>query len=260
MPRPVRIATWNVNGLRNAIRKGLAEHLATIDVDVLLLQEIRSTPEQLPAAWRAPEGWHVAWHPAERLGYAGTAVFSRSPIRVLQRGMGEPDPEGRVLVVRTAGLRLVSVYLPSGSSGSERQAVKDAWMPRFAAWAAPMLRSRVPTVLGGDLNVALDERDIFHWRSNRTTSGFLPHEREWLAGLLAAGWRDLVREHFGDRDGPYTWWSNRGQARALDRGWRIDHLLANRPAARRFREAVVERETGLAVSDHAPVVGTFHVD
>jgi len=253
----MRIATWNVNGLRNAIRKGVDRHLETIDADVVLLQEIRSTREQLPAAWREPEGWHVAWHPAERLGYAGTAVFSRHPIAVLQRGMGEADPEGRVLVVRSGGLRLVSVYLPSGSSGEERQAVKDRWMPQFSRWAEPMLRSRVPTVLGGDFNVALDERDIYHWRGNRKNSGFLPHERAWLGGMIDAGWRDLVREHFGDRDGPYTWWSNRGQARALDRGWRIDHLLANRPAVRRFREVVIEREAGLAVSDHAPVVATF---
>jgi exodeoxyribonuclease-3 len=257
MSTPLRIATWNVNGFRNAIRKDVGTHLETIGADVVLLQEIRSTPEQLPAEWREPEGWHVAWHPAERLGYAGTAVLSRHPITVLQRGMGEADPEGRVLVVRTGGMRLVSVYLPSGSSGEERQRIKDAWMPAFSAWAEPMLRSRVPTVLGGDFNVALDERDIYHWKGNLKNSGFLPHERAWLAGMINAGWRDLVREHFGDRDGPYTWWSNRGQARALDRGWRIDHLLANRAAGKRFRGVRIEREAGLAVSDHAPVVGEF---
>ncbi|MFK7961749.1 MAG: exodeoxyribonuclease III [Phycisphaerales bacterium] len=256
MPAPVRITSWNVNGLRNAIRKDFGTYLDEIECDVLLLQEIRSTPAQLPDAWATPADWHVAWHPAERLGYAGTAVFSRHPITVRSRGMGtkDADVEGRVLEVATAGVRVVSVYAPSGSSGAERQAVKDAWMPAFTRWAAPMLRARTPTILGGDLNVAHTERDIFHWKSNQKSSGFLPHERAWVGALLDAGWADFVREHHGAVDGPYTWWSNRGQARQLDRGWRIDYLLGNRAAARQQTGAPeIHREAGLAVSDHAPV-------
>ncbi len=256
----IRIASWNVNGMRNAIRKGLERHLDAIDADVVLLQEIRATPEQLPAAWREPAEWHVAWHPAERPGYAGTAILSRHPITPLERGPGDEDPEGRVLLAKTAGVRVGSIYLPSGSSSPERQQVKDAWMPVFADWAEPLRRSRVPTILGGDYNIARDERDIFHWKSNRDTSGFLPHERAWLASMIDGGWRDLVREHFGDRDGPYTWWSNRGQARALDRGWRIDHLLANAAAATRAMDVSIDREAGLAISDHAPVIVDLSVD
>lgn len=251
----MRVATWNVNGLRAAIRKGLADWLDDFRPDVLLLQEIRCLPEQLPEEWQHPEGWHVAWNPAERKGYAGTAVFSRTPITVLHTGIdGDADPEGRVLHVDIDGVDLVSVYLPSGSSSDEAQVRKTAWAARFGPWMAALKRRRRPVIVGGDLNIARDERDIYHWKSNLKTSGFLPHERAFMNGLVDSGWRDLVREHAGDIDGPYSWWSNRGQARDLNRGWRIDFLLANAAAAKRTANPWIHREAGLACSDHAPVI------
>jgi exodeoxyribonuclease-3 len=252
---PMRITTWNVNGLRAAIRKGFAEHLAEVAPDVLLLQEVRSLPEQLPDDWAAPAGWHVHWHPAEKKGYAGTAVWSRLPMEVLAVGLepGDADLEGRVIRARVAGIQIVCVYLPSGSSGDHRQAVKDAWMDRFLPWAETLTRSDEPVVIGGDLNIAHTPRDIFYAKSNENTSGFLPHERAWFGRLLDSGWSDFVRQRFGDIDGPYSWWSNRGQARKLDRGWRIDYLLGNAAAADRFTDASIHRDGGLIVSDHAPV-------
>ena len=249
----MRIVTWNVNGLRAALRKGFARHLAHLDPDVLLLQEVRALPEQLPAEWRAPKGWRVIWHPAERKGYAGTAVWSRHPMVELGRGIGAADLEGRVLRVRVQGVQLVSVYLPSGSSSDERQAIKEAWMDVFMPWAQRLARSRTPVVLGGDFNIAHTEQDIFYAKGNAKHSGFLPHERAWLGALLDSGWHDFVRKHCGDVQGPYSWWSNRGRARELDRGWRIDYLLGNRAAARRFQSAFIHRNGGLEVSDHAPV-------
>jgi len=251
----MRVTTWNVNGLRAALRKGFADHLEAINPDVLLLQEIRVTPDKLPAEWAAPEGWHVHWHPAQKPGYAGTAVFSRTPIDDVATGLSsdDPDEEGRVLQVKTAGHQFVSIYLPSGSSGDHRQAAKEKWMARFRPWADRIYRKRTGVVLGGDLNIAHTEKDIFYAKGNAKNSGFLPHERDWFTDLLNSGWDDLVRRHFGDIQGPYSWWSNRGQARAKDRGWRIDYLLANRPAARRFSRAAVHREAGLTTSDHAPV-------
>ncbi|QNN20846.1 exodeoxyribonuclease III [Planctomycetales bacterium ZRK34] len=251
----MRITTWNVNGMRAALRKGFADHLNQIAPDVLLLQEIRVTPDKLPDEWAAPDGWHVHWHPAQRPGYAGTAVWSRHPIDDVTTGLeaDDDDAEGRVLSVRVAGVQLVSIYLPSGSSGDHRQAEKEKWMARFRPWADAMKRARRPIVLGGDLNIAHTEQDIFYAKGNEKNSGFLPHERAWMGDLIDSGWRDLVREHYGDRHGPYTWWSNRGQARKLDRGWRIDYLLANKRAAGTFTGAEVHREGGLTVSDHAPV-------
>ena len=123
----------------------------------------------------------------------------------------------------------------------------------FDPWASQFLKKRKPVLMGGDLNIAHTPQDIFYAKSNTKTSGFLPHEREWFTKILGDGWRDIIREHFGDRDGPYSWWSNRGQARKLDRGWRIDYLLGNKAAGKRYHSADVHREGGLTVSDHAPV-------
>lgn len=265
----MRIATWNVNGLRAALRKGFAGALDALDADVVLLQEIRCRPGDLAKLagkdgvagdWSRPEGWHVRWHPAQRPGYSGVAILSREPFRVGGIGLGaeDADDEGRVLTVRVRDLRITSVYLPSGSSSEERQRVKERFMERYADWAQRQVRSRIPTIHAGDYNVARDERDIYHWKSNQDVSGFLPHERQWLNDLVAAGWHDTLREHAGDQPGPYTWWSNRGRARALDRGWRIDHVLANRKARELVTSTTVHRElclseAGPAVSDHAPV-------
>ena len=173
-------------------------------------------------------------------------------------GIGQADDEGRVLRVQTDGpdgkpVRVASVYLPSGSSSDVRQQAKQDWMKRFAPFAETLRRARTPTLLGGDLNIAHTERDLFYAKSNQKQSGFLPHERAWFGDLLGAGWRDLVREHAGDVDGPYSWWSNRGEARAKDRGWRIDYLLGNAAAGKRFESADTDRAAGLACSDHAPV-------
>lgn len=250
----MRITTWNVNGLRAAIRKGFADHIEAIAPDILLLQEIRVTPDQLPMEWKKPLGWHVHWHPAKRKGYSGTAIWSRSPFDLVSTGTTgkDTDSEGRLLTARFGELEVSSVYLPSGSSAPERQEVKEQWMERFRRWANRK-RKQGPVIFGGDLNIAHTEQDIFYAKSNEKTSGFLPHEREWFGSLLNSGWHDLVRQHFGDQQGPYSWWSNRGRARELDRGWRIDYVLANDEFRDRFQAATIHREAGLAVSDHAPV-------
>lgn len=250
----MRITTWNVNGLRAAIRKGFQKHIDQIQADVMLLQEVRARPEQLPVEFQQPVGWHVAWNPAERPGYSGTAIWSRTPIIVRNPGPGAvgSDTEGRLIEVEIQGIRLACVYLPSGSSGPERQAVKEVWMKRFRRWANARL-SDSAMIFGGDINVAHTEKDIYYAKANEKTSGFLPHERDWFGKLLQSGWHDLVREHHGDVQGPYSWWSNRGRARELDRGWRIDYLMCNKAARPLFRSATIHRDGGLEVSDHAPV-------
>lgn len=250
----MRITTWNVNGLRAALRKGFADFVAEIQPDVLLLQEIRVEPDQLEPEWQCPKGWHVEWNPAEKRGYSGTAVWSRQPIERVSTGHSPnaADTEGRLIYTRVGDLGIASVYLPSGSSGDERQKIKDGWMSDFRRWA-DSVRDAGPFLFGGDLNVAHTEKDIFHWKSNRKTSGFLPHEREWFGQLLDSGWHDIVREYAGDIDGPYSWWSNRGRARELNRGWRIDYLLCNAALRDRVTAMNIHRQAGLVVSDHAPV-------
>ncbi len=273
----MRITTWNVNGLRAAIRKGFARHLDHINPDVLLLQEVRATPDQLPKDWQAPDGWHVLWNPAIKKGYSGTAIWSRHPIasHVIGLNQSDQDEEGRLITCTTLGLTLASVYLPSGSSSEGRQQEKEKWMKHFRPWAEAQGQANTPFIFGGDLNIAHTPRDIFHAKSNQQTSGYLPHEREWIGNVIGSGWRDLVREDYdrlltvgGDvvsrfgvegegidplLHGPYSWWSNRGGARKSNRGWRIDYLLANASAADRFVAAHIHRAGGLEVSDHAPV-------
>jgi len=187
----MRITTWNVNGLRAALRKGFASHIDAIAPDVLLLQEVRALPEQLPAEWREPDGWHVLWNPAEKKGYAGTAVWSREPITTHTIGLNksDPDPEGRLITVEVAGIGIASVYLPSGSSGEHRQEEKEKWMKRFRPWADKQREAGLPFVFAGDLNIAHTARDIFHAKSNEKTSGYLPHER-----LIDGDWRRFERD------------------------------------------------------------------
>ncbi|MDX9911114.1 MAG: exodeoxyribonuclease III [Phycisphaerales bacterium] len=260
----MRIATWNVNGLRSAAKKGVRTHLDAIVPDVLLLQEIRVTPDAAPEGWGPDAHERVHWNPAQKAGYAGTLVSSRHAMKVegvgLAQGRAGDDPEGRLVLARVGPMRVASVYLPSGSSGEHRQVEKEKWMAEFIRWAEPLARSRVPCVLGGDFNIARTEKDIFHAKSNEKNSGFLPHERAWMEELLGSGWHDLTREHAGDVHGPYSWWSNRGGARQLDRGWRIDYLLANKAARKAFAGVRTEREMGLAISDHAPVIAEFDLD
>lgn len=249
----MRITTWNVNGLRAALRKGFWSHVETLQPDVLMLQEVRALPEQLTEADRAPEGWHVHWHPAEKKGYSGVATLSRHPIEVLSTGMGGDDPEGRVLRVRTAGMTCINVYLPSGSRSVEAQANKEVFLAQFRGWTESYASVDEPVFLAGDLNIAHTENDIHNPSGNKHTSGFLPHEREWFSDWLASGWTDLFRHHVGPQKGPYSWWSNRGRARELDRGWRIDYIVGNAAAAGRTTAASVHRPGGMEVSDHAPV-------
>lgn len=249
----MRITTWNVNGLRAAAKKRFTDHVREIAPDALLMQEVRALPEQLPPTIAAPDGWHALWHPAERKGYAGTAIWSRRAPSAIARGFGPADTEGRVLSAHVDGVQLVSLYLPSGASSPERQAAKDAFLISFEPWLRELLAASHPVIVGGDFNIAPTADDIWDPVGNKNNSGFLPHEREWFAGLLDAGWTDLVRAHIGPSKRPYSWWSNRGQARAKDRGWRIDHLIGNAAAAKRSVAASIHREGGLDTSDHAPV-------
>lgn len=249
----MKVTTLNVNGLRSAERRGFSAWLKTARPDVLCLQEIRCDEQAVePELWKPP-GWNVGWTPAEQKGYAGTAVWARSGLGddlSFQRGVGHPraDAEGRATCVQLPGLDVWSVYLPSGSSGPERQAWKDEFLGHVLPWLNGIVASGRPTLVCGDLNIAHQAIDLKNWRANQKNSGFLPHERDWFSGLLASGWRDAFR-HLNPDSPAYSWWSNRGNARANDVGWRIDYVLAtaNVPLVRSW----IDKDAGL--SDHAPV-------
>lgn len=245
----LKVTTLNVNGLRSALRKGLVDWVTRTGPDVLLLQEVRSDP--MPEALAAL-GYAGAWFPAQKAGYSGVALLSRHGLDDVRVGMAHPemDGEGRVLSAVVRGVRFASVYLPSGSSGPERQAFKDRVLGDYHAWTVATLAEGLPLVIGGDYNVAHREVDLKNWRGNVKNSGFLPHERAWMTAHLASGLTDTHRAHLGER-AEYTWWSSRGNAYANDVGWRIDYLLA---AGVPLRDLWVDRDARL--SDHAPLTGT----
>jgi len=258
----MRLVTWNLNGIRAAIRKGLDDFVERINPDILLLQEVRALPEQLPKDWTPPMP-HTLMHPAEKKGYAGVATWANGPFEEIGRGItSTEDPndiEGRMLHSYHNGIHCLNCYLPSASSrDSEKQRIKqkrkELWMEDLLNWARPFTKFDEPVFLCGDLNIAHTEDDIHNPSGNRNTSGFLPQEREWFDRLLASGWSDLLRISVGPGKGPYSWWSNMGRARQEDRGWRIDYVLANAAGAPLLQRASVMREGGLVVSDHAPVI------
>tara|TARA_B100001741_G_scaffold18031_1_gene13569 strand:- start:236 stop:1015 length:780 start_codon:yes stop_codon:yes gene_type:complete len=257
----MRIVSWNLNGLRAAIRKGLVEWMKQIDADIWLFQEIRALPEQVSPNWQEDLGFQMIWHPAMKKGYSGVASLSRIGIEEISRGIStklDPnDDEGRVLISKSKNLTCINIYLPNGGANIERQLYKDQWLEDLLIWAKSYFDSEDPVILVGDLNIAHTENDIWNPSGNRNTSGFLDHEREWFDRFLSSGWVDLHRHHFGQQKGPYTWWSNRGQARALNRGWRIDYVLANQAAKSAFKSAEVNRQAGLDCSDHAPLIIDF---
>ena len=258
----MRIVSWNVNGIRAAIRKGIDRYFEELDADIWMLQETRCLEEQLPKEWTMPNGYSWILHPAEKKGYSGVATMAKSDFEEVGRGKGgiidANDSEGRVLVTRHGNLTLVNTYLPSGSAKIERQMYKEKWMDEWRNFVLELSASDEPVILAGDLNIAHTENDIWNPRGNANTSGFLPQEREWFTQLLGDGWHDLFREYVGDEQKKYSWWSNRGQARIKDRGWRIDYFLGNKAACSMLKSCRIERRGGLEVSDHAPVILDLH--
>ncbi|EOM75456.1 exodeoxyribonuclease III [Rhodococcus rhodnii] len=260
---PHIITTVNVNGVRAAARKGLTGWLAATEADVVCLQETRASDAQLreTLADALAEGWHVASAEPAAKGRNGVAVLSRRPADAVRVGHddGEFMDAGRYLEADFDDLTVASLYLPSGEVGTPRQDEKDRFLASFAEYlgrtqAAAGAAGR-EVVVCGDWNIAPAELDIKNWKGNLKKSGFLPHERQWLADLAAAGWVDVVRALHPGTEGPYSWWSYRGKAFDNDAGWRIDHHLATAGLAERAKSAVVERAAAYDErwSDHAPV-------
>ena len=250
----MRIITLNCNGIRSAAGKGLFHWLPAQGADVVCLQETKAQEHQLEDAIFRPAGYHCRYFDALRKGYSGVAVFSKhKPDRVI-RGMGvaEFDQEGRYLEFQFGRLSVVSLYLPSGSAGPERQASKFRFLEAFLPYLKKLGRRSRDYVLCGDFNIAHQPIDLKNWRSNQKNSGFLPEERAWLDRVFGElGWVDAFRE-VDPRPDQYTWWSNRGQARAKNVGWRIDYQVVSPRLKGAARSAAIYTEQRF--SDHAPLV------
>ncbi|MDD3516805.1 MAG: exodeoxyribonuclease III [Chromatiales bacterium] len=249
----MRIISFNANGIRAAARKGFFDWLPQQGADVVCIQETKAQEHQLEDAAFRPDGHHCFYFDAKRPGYAGTALYcAREPDEVI-RGFGveEFDDEGRYIEARFGKLSVVSLYLPSGSSGPERQASKDRFLEVFIPYLQSLRRKRREYVLCGDFNIAHREIDLRNWKSNQKNSGFLPHERAWLGRVFdELGYVDAFRV-VNQQPDQYTWWSNRGQARAKNVGWRIDYQIVTPGLADRVKDAAVYKEQWF--SDHAPL-------
>jgi exodeoxyribonuclease-3 len=259
-PEMMKIITLNLNGIRSAARKGFFKWLPRQRADVVCVQEIKAQAEDMTAELLAPAGYHGHFHYAKKKGYSGVGIYSKSaPDRVSAGfGVAEFDDEGRYLRADFGGLSVVSLYLPSGSSGEHRQASKFRFLEVFLPQLRKLRRSGREVVLCGDWNIAHREIDLRNWKGNQKNSGFLPEERAWLTRIFdELGWVDVYRRlHPEATDASYTWWSNRGQARAKNVGWRIDYQIATPVLAGRAKSAAIYKDEWF--SDHAPL--TIHYD
>lgn len=250
----LRIISLNLNGIRSAASKGYYAWLAKQNADFVCMQELKAQPADLSDEMRAPAGMQGWFHCAAKKGYSGVGIYARhEPERVVE-GFGVPefDAEGRYLQADFGKLSIVSLYLPSGSSSEERQQAKFRFMAHFWPHLDALRARGQEVVLCGDWNIAHQPIDLKNWRSNQKNSGFLPEERQWLSRVFEElGWVDVFRRLRPDVPDQYTWWSNRGQARANNVGWRIDYHIATPGVAEAARTTAIY--TGERFSDHAPL-------
>ncbi|MEX2656197.1 MAG: exodeoxyribonuclease III [Balneolales bacterium] len=250
----MKIITVNVNGIRSAYQKGFFKWLLQQQADVVCLQETKAQIHQLVEDILSPPGYFSYFNDAEKKGYSGVAIYSRKqPDKVFNElGWDHADTEGRYLQADFGKLSVVSLYLPSGSSGEERQQIKFDFMDRFMPRLEAMRRKRREYILCGDWNIAHKEIDLKNWRGNRKNSGFLPEEREWMDKLFGeTGFVDAFRVVNQEAD-QYTWWSNRGQARAKNVGWRIDYQIVSPGLKDRVKSVSIYKDEWF--SDHAPLI------
>ena len=249
----MRIISLNTNGIRSAARKGFFNWLALQQADVVCIQETKAQEHQLGEDF-CPPGFYCHFHDAEKKGYSGVAIFSRIKPKKIIKGLGwhDVDVEGRYLELQFDGLSVISLYLHSGSSGEQRQNVKFDFMQRFMPHLLSLRRKRREFIICGDWNIAHKKIDIKNWRGNQTNSGFLPEEREWMDQLFGeAGFVDAFRE-VDDREFQYTWWSNRGNARENNTGWRIDYQVITPGLIDTVKAASIYKDEWF--SDHAPLI------
>jgi len=255
----MRIISLNLNGIRSASSKGFFTWMQQQQADIICVQELKAQTADMTSEMLAPHGYHGYFHYAEKKGYSGVGIYSeRKPDAVIEGlGIAEFDVEGRYLEAQFGNLSIVSLYLPSGSSGEDRQAVKFRFMAAFMPHLIALKKSGREIILCGDWNIAHQEIDLKNWRGNRKNSGFLPEERSWLTELFdEAGFVDVFRKRHPELEA-YTWWSNRGQAWAKNVGWRIDYQIATPLTAQSARSTRIYTEQRF--SDHAPLIADYDI-
>ena len=260
----MRIITANLNGIRSAANKGFFAWLQKQNADVICLQELKAqaadlTAEMLtalPNGMAASSGYYGNFHYAEKKGYSGVGIYSKTKPDLVIEGLGiaDIDSEGRYIEAQFGNLSVVSLYLPSGSSGDERQAFKFSVLARIMPHLEALIASGREVVICGDINIAHQEIDLKNYKGNKKNSGFLPEERAWLGDMFErVGWADVYRQlHPATTDACYTWWSNRGAAYEKNVGWRLDYQIATPTLAKNAIKSTIYKDERF--SDHAPLI------
>lgn len=249
----VKIITYNVNGIRSAISKGWIHWLKATSPDIICLQEIKATPDQIDPTPIRKLGYDLYWYPAQKKGYSGVAIFSKIKPDHVEYGCGikKYDDEGRVLRLDFGDVSVMSVYMPSGSSGEDRQAFKMVWLADFQKYIDGLKKKRPKLIICGDYNICHKPIDIHNPKSNANSSGFLPEEREWIDSFMKTGFIDTFRL-FNKEPHNYTWWSFRANSRTKNLGWRIDYVLISDILGKKLKRAAILAEA--IHSDHCPVM------
>ncbi|MBX0333687.1 exodeoxyribonuclease III [Pontibacter sp. HSC-14F20] len=249
----MKVITYNVNGIRAAISKGFQDWVKAASPDVLCLQEIKACEDKFDRAIFEDMGYNVYLHPAVKKGYSGVAILSKVKPKHVEIGCGMEcyDNEGRVIRADFDDYSVMSVYMPSGSSGDERQGFKMQWLEDFYGYIGDLKQTLPGIVISGDYNICHQAIDIHNPKSNANSSGFLPEERNWMTKFIESGFVDSFR-HFNKEPHNYSWWSYRAGARAKNLGWRIDYNMVTGNLQDRMQRAAILPEA--KHSDHCPVL------
>ena len=248
----LKIISYNVNGIRAAIKKGLVEFVAANDYDMICLQETKARPEQVDMSPFEALGYQHFWESAEKKGYSGVAILTKKQPDLVVNGMGisDYDNEGRMIRTDFGDLTLLNCYFPSGTSGTIRQDFKYQFLDDIYNWIEELKKERKQIILVGDYNIAHTEMDIHNPKSNKKNSGFLPEERAWMTKWFESGMVDSYR-HLNPEKVEYSWWSYRANARANNKGWRIDYQSVTENLKDKLVEAY--HIENARQSDHCPV-------
>lgn len=250
----MRIISYNVNGIRSAFNKGFVDWLKTDPADIICLQEIKATKEDVAYQHLEELGFQTFWYPAQKKGYSGVAVFTKikSDNVVFGCGIEQSDYEGRILRVDFDDITLINAYFPSGTMGEVRQTYKYQWLDEFLDYLNELRSTRPNLIICGDYNIAHREIDIHNPKGNVKTSGFLPEERAWLDKFFGNGYVDSFRHVNGDAPHHYSWWSRRfPTVRAENKGWRIDYISTTENLKDRIIDAKIFPD--VQHSDHCPI-------
>ncbi len=255
----MRIISVNVNGIRAAHRKNFFTWLQKQDADIVCIQETKAQVDQLNDEIIKPKGYFSYFNSAVKKGYSGVAIYSQiEPEKIIGKiGWKDADIEGRFIQANFGKLSVISLYLPSGSSSEERQAIKFDFLERFTPVLKKMRRQKREYIICGDWNIAHKKIDIKNWKGNQKNSGFLPEEREWMDSLFDdIGMVDAFRV-VNQQEEQYTWWSNRGQAWAKNVGWRIDYQVVTPGLKNKIKTASIYKDERF--SDHAPLIVDYSI-